>query len=78
MGRTGLLRLQRPRWLKALPTVLDACAGAIAAWRAEARHRADMRALAQLDRHLLEDVGLAELVQPRPGVGWQDIERARW
>jgi hypothetical protein len=48
------------------------------AWRAEARRRSAMRALATLDRRVLRDVGLDEWVPPREPVTWHDLERARW
>jgi uncharacterized protein YjiS (DUF1127 family) len=66
--------LHRPAWARAWL----AAARRWSTWRADARRRAELRALASLDRHLLRDVGLDELVPPHPAPSWLDLERARW
>ncbi|MBL8287229.1 MAG: hypothetical protein JNL85_04520 [Rubrivivax sp.] len=71
------IALYRPRWLRAL----HALRRAWTAWRAAARRRADLRALAELDDWLLRDVGLADQVPPKSGAGVMsslDLERSRW
>lgn len=70
----GAIRLHRPAWSRAW----DAVVARWTSWRADARRRADLRALAKLDRHLLRDVGLDELVPTLHAPSWLDIERARW
>lgn len=68
------IRLHRPAWSRAWSAAVERWT----AWREAARHRTELRALAALDRHLLRDVGLDDIVPPRRGVSWQDVERARW
>lgn len=73
-GRATPIRLHRAAWSRAWLAAVEAWS----AWRVEARHRAELRALASLDRHLLRDVGLDEQVPPRLSPSWLDVERARW
>ena len=68
------IRLHRPVWSRAWIAMVEAWTH----WRAAANHRAELRALAGLDRHLLRDVGLDDRVPPRISPAWQDVERARW
>ncbi|MBI5721198.1 MAG: hypothetical protein HZC37_26305 [Burkholderiales bacterium] len=70
----GPIRLHRPAWSRAWLALLESWSG----WRAAARRRAELQALARLDRHVLRDVGLDELAPPRLSPSWQEIERARW
>ena len=71
---SGPIRLHRPVWSRVWLALRESWS----AWRAGARQRAELHALAALDRHVLRDVGLDELVPPRLSPSWQEIERARW
>lgn len=66
--------LHRPRWQRVWLALRERWA----AWRAEARRRSELRALATLDRRVLRDVGLEESLPPLQAVTWHDLERGRW
>lgn len=66
--------LHRPGWQRLASALREHWA----AWRAASRARAEIHALAALDRRVLRDIGLAELVPPRQEASWLDLERARW
>lgn len=73
-AQRGPLLLHRPLWQRAWLALGERWT----AWRAAARRRLELRALASLDRRLLRDVGLDESVPSRPAVTWHDLERVRW
>ncbi|MBL8330616.1 MAG: hypothetical protein JNJ71_17395 [Rubrivivax sp.] len=68
------IRLHRSMGSRAWVAMVEAWT----AWRAAARQRAELRALAALDRHVLRDVGLDDRVPRQRLPTWQDIERAHW
>lgn len=68
------IRLHRPWWQR----IVLSFAERWHAWRAAARQRATLRALAVMDRRTLRDVGLHEVVPERPALNYLDVERARW
>lgn len=69
-----LIRLHRPAGSRAWTALVEAWTG----WRAAMHRRAELRALASLDRHLLRDVGLDDQVPRSITPTWLDVERARW
>jgi len=73
-GAKNPIRLHRPMWSRVWTGMVETWA----AWRAAAKDRAELRALAALDRHVLRDVGLEDRVPPRHLPSWHDVERARW
>jgi uncharacterized protein YjiS (DUF1127 family) len=70
------ISLYRPQWQQRWGMFLEAWS----AWRARARHRAEVRALATLDPRLLRDVGLGEFATESSvdAAAWQIVERSRW
>jgi uncharacterized protein YjiS (DUF1127 family) len=67
--------LVRPTWSRAWTALEQAWA----VWREKARRQAEAKALAQLDRRTLVDLGLGEFAsEPTDRAVWRVLDSARW
>lgn len=68
--------LYQPPWSRRWAMLAEAWS----AWRARARQRAELRALATLEPRLLKDVGLGEFAagSTADAAAWRLVELRRW
>jgi uncharacterized protein YjiS (DUF1127 family) len=76
-SRIALHRSEAQRLLATVVETYEAGQRVFVAWRAEHRQRATERALAQLDRRLLKDLGLADDARPH-AEAWRELDRMPW